>query len=714
MALARALRARARAANHRGTLVLAGDADWTLAAAQAATADGAALWLTDRAVAARTQPLGSADQLLGQEFDVLVYDAHGGLDPDGLGAATGTLRGGGLLVLLTPPLGDWPRRCDPQAQRIAVHPFTPADVGGRFIARLVRVLEADPDCSIVDQGRPLPPPPLPAEAPSAPPCTAASPARPATADQQHAVAAIVKTARGRARRPLVITADRGRGKSAALGLAAARLLLADGARILVTAPRRAAVEPIFRHAAAVLEDSPTESQAGRDGLACGQGRLAFIAPDALDLTAPPADLLLIDEAAGIPAPLLERALTRYRRVVFATTVHGYEGTGRGFEVRFRERLERLAPDWRHLTLAAPIRWAPHDPLEALTAQALLLSAAPAATEAVAAATPARCTAASLDRDTLVQDEATLAELFGLLVLAHYQTRPLDLRHLLDGPNVRIQVLRHGRAIVATALTADEGSFAADLTEAVFAGHRRPRGHLLPQTLSAHAGLAEAPRLRYRRIVRLTVHPALVGRGLGRRLLEALASEAEADGVDLLGASFGATPGLIAFWGRCGHAPAQLGTHRNAASGEHGLVVLRPLTAAGRALLTEAARRLAERLPRLLPGPLRQVAPATIAALLATLPARTPRLTAGERRELAAFAHARRALEPTLPLLAELASARLGAALRQRRIGSELAALVVAVVLQLRPPAEASAETAAHGRADLIAQLRQASALLLAG
>ncbi|MBK1702297.1 GNAT family N-acetyltransferase, partial [Thiococcus pfennigii] len=138
------------------------------------------------------------------------------------------------------------------------------------------------------------------------------------------------------------------------------------------------------------------------------------------------------------------------------------------------------------------------------------------------------------------------------------------------------------------------------------------------------------------------------------------------------------------------------------------------TAAGRALLTEAARRLAERLPRLLPGPLRQVAPATIAALLATLPARTPRLTAGERRELAAFAHARRALEPTLPLLAELASARLGAALRQRRIGSELAALVVAVVLQLRPPAEASAETAAHGRADLIAQLRQASALLLTG
>ncbi|AGA91066.1 putative P-loop ATPase fused to an acetyltransferase [Thioflavicoccus mobilis 8321] len=706
-ALAQHLRQRARAARHRLALVLAGDAAWTLAAASAATADSDPLWLSDRAVASLARPLAAAGQLLGQELDALVYDAHGGLDPDGLGAAAGTLRGGGLLVLLTPPLADWPQRPDPQARRIAVHPFTPADVGGRFIARLVRVLETDPGCLIVHQGRPLPALPPADGSPARPADRPVSPARAATADQQRAIEAILKTARGRARRPLVITADRGRGKTAALGFAAGDLLAA-GATVLVTAPRRAAVEPLFRHATAALPEAETK----RDGLAYRQGRLIFIAPDALDLTAPPAELLIVDEAAGIPAPLLARALARYRRLVFATTIHGYEGTGRGFEVRFRATLDRLTPHWRALTLEAPIRWAPHDPLEALIARALLLEAAPAPREAIADITAERCVAETLDRDALVEDEATLAELFGLLVLAHYQTRPLDLRHLLDGPNVRVSLLRDRETVVATALTADEGNLEADLTTAVFAGQRRPRGHLLPQTLCAHAGLAVAPRLRYRRIVRLAVHPALARRGLGRRLLETLCAEAQADGIDLVGASFGATPELIGFWDRCGFTPVQLGTRRNAASGEHALVVLRPLSEPGDSILAEAGQRLAERLPRLLPGPLRQVSPATIAALLATLPGRTPRLDANERCELASFATERRALEPALPLLIELASARLGPTLRQRRITAELATVVVGAILQMRTPTELGAEADTGGRTDLVVRLRRAAELLL--
>ena len=73
-----------------------------------------------------------------------------------------------------------------------------------------------------------------------------------------------------------------------------------------------------------------------------------------------------------------------------------------------------------------------------------------------------CSRERLDRDALMDDETTLAQVFGLLVWAHYRTRPFDLRQMLDAPEVSVQVLRHGESIVATALVAEEGGLDAPL------------------------------------------------------------------------------------------------------------------------------------------------------------------------------------------------------------------------------------------------------------
>ncbi|RKT46798.1 tRNA(Met) cytidine acetyltransferase TmcA [Thiocapsa rosea] len=750
-ALARTLQRQAQATGHRATLLLSGDADWTATHAWrcvAALPDQVPTWLTERPLADGALPLRAADRLLGSDLDLLVYDAHRGFDPDGFGAATGAIRGGGLLLLLTPHLEAWPDLTDPQAERIAVWPNTAASVGGRFLRRLARLLGSEPGLIhlaqadavslstaqrvVSDAARNMPESSDPGRtaAENDPDLT-----EPATSDQDHAIAAILAVAHGRARRPLVIRAHRGRGKSAALGLAAGKLLGERPLRILVTAPRRSATDALFKHAAAVLAgdaqtrapdaesgsrtDKTTAAAANRSGYGEAPGSLEFVSPADLAAQTPAADLLLIDEAAGIPAPMLETLLARYPRVVFATTVHGYEGTGRGFDVRFRDTLDRLTPNWREIALDTPIRWADGDPLEALTFRALLLDAAPATAEVLSDADAAEIRCERLDRDALGQDEKTLRELFGLLVLAHYQTRPMDLRMLLDGPNVRVYVLRWRDHVVATLLAAEEGSFTdPDLREAIFTGRRRPRGHLLPQTLSTHAGLAEAPALRYLRVIRIAVHPALARCGLGRRLLRRLAHDARAEGVDLLGASFGATPELIRFWDRCGFRPAQMGTSRNAASGEHALVVLRRLGTRGWRFAAEAEARLEARLPVLLAGPLRTLDPVTVVALVAALraepepePPSAACRDAIDDHELSGFIDGHRSLDATLPLLADLTRRRLGPCLRAARIAIEDAALLIAATRQLQGPAALASRFGASGHDAILTRIRHAAEML---
>jgi tRNA(Met) cytidine acetyltransferase len=711
-ALTASLRERASSSNHRLTLALTGSPSWTLSAATAVVSTQAGsqiAWLTDRET--RTPglrlPLPRGDELLGSELDILVYDAHCGFDPDSFGAALGAVRGGGLLLLLTPLLETWPLLPDPQAARVAVHPFTADQVTRRFLRRFVHTLSKAEGVVLLSETDPASQLPT-SETPSFPPI-----AEPGgvcrTQDQVRVVAAILGTARGRPRRPLVLTSDRGRGKSSALGIAAARLLAGGQGTVLVTAPRRSAIDPLFKLAVQLLP----LAQAHPNRICHRDARLQYLPPDELCRDPSSADLLLVDEAAGIPAPLLEQLLRTHPRVVFATTVQGYEGTGRGFEVRFRHTLDRLTPLWQEMRMEIPIRWAQADPLERLAAKALLLSASPAAEDQVSGAHPHTCRFRCLDRDVLAEDEATLSQLFGLLVLAHYQTRPMDLRHLLDGPNVRVYALFSEDQVAATALVAVEGGFAPDLIREIFEGRRRPHGHLLPQTLSAHAGIREAPALRYARVIRIAVHPAVQGRGLGKYLLEGILEDVRVQGLDLAGSSFGATPDLLGFWEHCGFPAVHIGTSRNAASGANAAVVLHPLSPAGDSLQKLALERLGRRLPSLLAEPLRDLEPEIAACLLRNVQLNPWSPSPEDREELAAFAFAQRTYEAVLPLLVDLVRARIGPALRAGRLDGSERDLLICKLLQHRGWTDTTRLLGLTGRAQVLRLLRAAVGKLIA-
>ncbi|MFP3873132.1 MAG: tRNA(Met) cytidine acetyltransferase TmcA [Thiohalophilus sp.] len=631
-----ALQQQARRAGQRALVVAAGNPAWGRALASALWhSDTSRLWLTNAPETPEQTAMIKADQLLGQERQLLIFDLHAGIEADAFGAASGTLAGGGLLLMLTPALADWPAR--PTANPFAAAP-------SRFIRHLVTAIEEDPALMLLqepDQIRASHHPYRPAT-----PRQVAAPCR--SADQQQAVAALIALGTRRKPRPLVITSDRGRGKSAALGIAAARLLEQHpGFRIGVCAPRPQASAALFERAAGLLP----RAECGRNRLEYAGGVLQFMAADALLAQLPPLDLLLIDEAAALPLPVLEQLLRRYPRLAFATTVHGYEGTGRGFALRFGPTLDHLAPGWEALRLHEPIRWRAGgtqgaDPLEQFVFRALLLDAEAAPPAETNLVTPHNCAFVELDREALIRSPARLRQLFGLLVLAHYRTRPADLQRLLDAPGIRLFALDYDGQPVAVAVLVNEGGFDAPTAEAIYRGRRRPPGHLLAQSLAFHAGVPDAARYRYARIMRIGVHPALQRRGLGSTLLQGIIAQLEAEAeLDAVGASFSAGAELMPFWQRAELIPVRLGLTREHTSGRHSALVLRPLSPAGQTVFARARERFEQHWASLRAGPLRDLDPALAARLQPSNPVQPqPTLTRADREDIDSFVHGLRGYE----------------------------------------------------------------------
>ncbi len=593
--------------HHRRLLVMHGNMAWVLEGLVLLAdqfANGRCWLLSDKEVAGFQQrSVERPRMLLGGECDLLALDLSNGLEPDVLGIASGTLRGGGLLVMFGMP-SVWG-----------------SDQAGVFERWIYRCINDDNAVLQIHEGQPLPV--LDGAVPSAESVNtdnvdAHSAALDAgdqqnlsaqciTEDQADAVRLIEKVAGGHRHRPLVMTADRGRGKSSALGIAAARLLNERPRRILVTAPRVSSVASVFYHARKWLP----HAQGQANCLTLPDGEIRFIAPDELIRHAAPCDLLLVDEAAAIPGPMLALLLARYARIVFSSTLHGYEGAGRGFAVRFRAHLDTKAPHWRGVHLRQAVRWADNCPLERWVFKALLLDAEPGNAEQVKRAFATGFRIKRMPPAQLVDQPRLLRPLFSLLVQAHYQTTPTDLKTMLNHPDFEIWLATASGAVLGVVLAVAEGGFDRAVAHDIWLGKRRVKGHLMAQSLAAHGGWREAPERRYLRIVRIAVHPAIERNGVGQRLLSEVATDAAKRGVDIVGSSFGATAELVRFWSANGYDAVQLGASRDAASGHHSVFVARGVSERAKQQVSAMVQRFSDQLPLWLLGMLRELDPALV-------------------------------------------------------------------------------------------------------
>jgi tRNA(Met) cytidine acetyltransferase len=374
---------------------------------------------------------------------------------------------------------------------------------------------------------------------------------------------------------------------------------------------------VFARAAEALADlgEPDAGEAGEPRLLeTADGRVRFEPPDsAVELPNDP-DLVIVDEAAALPVARLA-AVLEAPAAAFATTVHGYEGAGRGFDVRFREHL--AGHGHREVSLRTPIRYAAGDPVEVWAFRALALDARPPVGPVVEDADPGTVTYCRPTGADLVADEVFLREAFGLLVRAHYRTEPDDLARLLDAPNVSVRALVHGGHPAAVALLAREGDLPADLRARAYEGGRI-RGHMLPDVLTSQLRDERAGIPAGWRVLRIATHAGVRSQGLGSALLAAVRTEARDRGLDYLGVGYGLTPDLARFWGANGFRTVHLSTSRNDRSGEHSAVMVDPLTDAGRRLHDRHADWFRRRVAGTLADPLADADPDAVRAALRTV------------------------------------------------------------------------------------------------
>lgn len=394
----------------------------------------------------------------------------------------------------------------------------------------------------------------------------------ATHEQYQAVEAICRLVQQKRKSQLVITADRGRGKSSALAIATARLLLNEKlSQVLISAAKKSNLTVFFHQLRRSLFQSLNDEHQVNRFIEC----VEFRPVDELIREPAPHTLVLIDEAAAIPVPMLNEIAHCYKRSVFSTTIHGYEGAGRGFSHKFLKQLQQSNSKTQVLHINQPVRWSQGCPLEALTFDALLLNAEVSPVKHRVEVE--QLTLKPISKQILVSNNTMLRQVFSLLVSAHYQTSTSDLQLMLDNEAMEVFALVEGETVFGVALLVNERPVEQTIREGVIAGKRRIKDHFTAQSLSQHLGFHQALAMSFCRVSRIAIHPDIQGNGLGQYFIEALSNEVKHRGFDAMSTSYGVNRQLLGFWQKQSFDLVRIGTKKDQASGEYSGLMVKPFT-----------------------------------------------------------------------------------------------------------------------------------------
>ncbi|KAI8541122.1 hypothetical protein RHMOL_Rhmol08G0037800 [Rhododendron molle] len=359
-----------------------------------------------------------------------------------------------------------------------------------------------------------------------------------------------------------LTAARGRGKSAALGLGIAGAIAAGYSNIYVTAPTPENLKSLFEFVCRGLHALNYKEHLDYDLVRSSNPEwrksitqiniykqhrqtVQYIEPRC-HLKLSQVQLLVIDEAAAIPLPIVKSLLGPYL-VFLSSTVNGYEGTGRSLSLKLLSHLEKQSQIkgsstnesqngfFQKLELKESIRYSSGDPIETWLNSLLCLDITNSTPPISRVPHPRECNLYYVNRDTLFsfhkESEVLLQRMVALYVASHYKNSPNDLQLMADAPAHHLFVLLgpvdESKNILPDILCVIqvclEGQISRDSALQSLRLGRQPSGDLLSWKISEVFKDPVFPTLSGARIVRIAVHPDALQHGYGSAALDQLTS-----------------------------------------------------------------------------------------------------------------------------------------------------------------------------------------------
>lgn len=546
------------------------------------------------------------DKILGQTFGMCILQDFEAVTPNILARTIETVEGGGLVVLLLKGMNSlkqlYSLSMDVHSRyRTEAHD----DVVARFNERFILSLGGCDSCLVIDDEmnvlpisggksvRALPPPDLDQPKSEAqieldsvkeqnqdrqPVGSLISLAK--TVDQAKALLTFTDAiAEKTLRSTVALTAARGRGKSAALGVAVAAAVAYGYSNIFITSPSPENLKTLFEfvfkgfdalgyadHAdySIIQSTNPDFNKAIVRVNIHRQHRqtIQYIRPQDAHVLGQ-AELVVIDEAAAIPLPLVRKLMGPYL-VFMASTINGYEGTGRSLSLKLIKQLREQSRSasstgadteiadrstgraskseelqtgrkLREITLSEPIRYAQGDSVEKWLNTLLCLDATLPRTKSNinGCPDPSQCQLLNVNRDTLFSfhpvSEKFLQQMVALYVASHYKNSPDDLQLMSDAPAHELFVLVPPVAEDSTRLPEPlcviqvslEGKISRQSVLNSLSRGQRPHGDLIPWLVSQQFQDEDFASLSGARVVRIATNPEYVSMGYGTKALELL-------------------------------------------------------------------------------------------------------------------------------------------------------------------------------------------------